>query len=89
MVAYIRNGVGEFFGVVYAAHACRRRRSAAASKGVDNSASAHVAGSGTAVTRKLMVCALLMLLLGPFTVHAMRGWTETLFDRAIEIGGTR
>lgn len=38
---------------------------------------------------KLIVCAVLMLLLGPFTVHAMRGWTETLFDRAIEIGGTR
>ena len=38
---------------------------------------------------KLLVCAVLMLLLGPFTVSAMRGWTETLFDRAIEIGGVR
>ncbi|WP_372618641.1 flagellar biosynthetic protein FliQ [Falsiroseomonas sp.] len=38
---------------------------------------------------KLMVCGLLMLLLGPFTVSAMRGWTETLFDRAVEIGGVR
>jgi flagellar biosynthetic protein FliQ len=38
---------------------------------------------------KLIVCAGLMLLLGPLTVHAMRGFTETLFDRAIEIGGTR
>jgi flagellar biosynthetic protein FliQ len=38
---------------------------------------------------KLIVCAGLMLLLGPFTVHAMRGFTETLLDRAIEIGGTR
>ena len=38
---------------------------------------------------KLLVCGVLMLLLGPFTVSAMRGWTETLFDRAIEIGGVR
>jgi flagellar biosynthetic protein FliQ len=38
---------------------------------------------------KLIVCAGLMLLLGPFTMNTMRGWTETLFDRAIVIGGTR
>ncbi|HEV7267391.1 MAG TPA: flagellar biosynthetic protein FliQ [Falsiroseomonas sp.] len=38
---------------------------------------------------KLVVCGLLMLLLGPFTISAMRGWTETLFDRAVEIGGVR
>jgi flagellar biosynthetic protein FliQ len=38
---------------------------------------------------KLAVCGLLMLLLGPFTISAMRGWTETLFDRAVEIGGAR
>jgi flagellar biosynthetic protein FliQ len=38
---------------------------------------------------KLVVCAGLMLLLGPFTLNAMRGWTETLFDRAVQIGGTR
>jgi hypothetical protein len=30
-----------------------------------------------------------MMLLGPFAVGAMRGWTETLFDRAIELGGVR
>jgi flagellar biosynthetic protein FliQ len=38
---------------------------------------------------KLAVCALLMLLLGPFSVSVMRGWTETLFDRAVQIGGIR
>jgi flagellar biosynthetic protein FliQ len=38
---------------------------------------------------KLIVCAGIMLLLGPFTMNAMRGWTETLFDRAILIGGIR
>jgi flagellar biosynthetic protein FliQ len=38
---------------------------------------------------KLVVCALLMLLLGPFSIAAMRGWTETLFDRAVTIGGIR
>jgi flagellar biosynthetic protein FliQ len=38
---------------------------------------------------KLLICGVLMLMLGPFTVNAMRGWTETLFDRAIEIGGVR
>jgi len=38
---------------------------------------------------KLVVCAGLMLLLGPFTLNAMRGWTETLFDRTVQIGGTR
>jgi len=37
-------------GVNYAA-ACLRRRSAPTSKGADSSASAQVAGSGTAVTR--------------------------------------
>ncbi len=38
---------------------------------------------------KLVVCAGLMLLLGPFTLSAMRGWTETLFDRAVQVGGIR
>jgi flagellar biosynthetic protein FliQ len=38
---------------------------------------------------KLVVCAGLMLLLGPFTLTAMRGWTETLFDRAVQVGGVR
>ena len=38
---------------------------------------------------KLVVCAALMMLLGPFTVNAMRGWTETLFDRAVMLGGVR
>jgi flagellar biosynthetic protein FliQ len=38
---------------------------------------------------KLIVCGALMLLLGPFTIAAMRGWTETLFDRAVAIGGMR
>jgi flagellar biosynthetic protein FliQ len=38
---------------------------------------------------KLLVCGLLMILLGPFTVSVMRGWTETLFDRAVQIGGIR
>lgn len=38
---------------------------------------------------KLAVCGILMLVLGPFAVGAMRGWTETLFDRAVEIGGMR
>jgi flagellar biosynthetic protein FliQ len=38
---------------------------------------------------KLVVCAGLMLLLGPFTLNAMRGWTETLFDRAVQVGGVR
>jgi flagellar biosynthetic protein FliQ len=38
---------------------------------------------------KLAVCAVVMLLLGPFAVGAMRGWTETLFDRAVELGGVR
>jgi hypothetical protein len=30
-----------------------------------------------------------MLVLGPFSVGAMRAWTETLFDRAVAIGGLR
>jgi flagellar biosynthetic protein FliQ len=38
---------------------------------------------------KLVVCVGLMLLLGPFTIAAMRGWTETLFDRAVALGGMR
>jgi flagellar biosynthetic protein FliQ len=38
---------------------------------------------------KLAVCALLMLMLGPFSISVMRGWTETLFDRAVQIGGMR
>lgn len=38
---------------------------------------------------KLAVCAVLMLVLGPFSVGAMRAWTETLFDRAVAIGGLR
>ena len=38
---------------------------------------------------KLIVGGLLMLLLGPFTVAVMRGWTETLFDRMVAIGGMR
>jgi flagellar biosynthesis protein FliQ len=38
---------------------------------------------------KLVVCGVLMLMLGPFTVSAMRGWTETLFDRAVALGGMR
>jgi flagellar biosynthetic protein FliQ len=38
---------------------------------------------------KLAVCAVLMLVLGPFSVGVMRGWTETLFDRAVAIGGIR
>ncbi|MGG5807987.1 flagellar biosynthetic protein FliQ [Falsiroseomonas sp. CW058] len=36
---------------------------------------------------KLVVGGALMLLLGPFTVAVMRGWTETLFDRMVAIGG--
>ena len=36
---------------------------------------------------KLAVAALVMLLLGPFSISAMRGWTEALFDRAVAIGG--
>jgi len=38
---------------------------------------------------KLVVCGGLMLLLGPFTITAMRGWTETLFDRAVALGGMK
>jgi flagellar biosynthetic protein FliQ len=38
---------------------------------------------------KLLVCGVLMLLLGPFTVTVLRGWTETLFDRAVQIGGIK
>lgn len=38
---------------------------------------------------KLAAGAALMLLLGPFTLTALRGWTETLFDRAILLGGIR
>ena len=38
---------------------------------------------------KLVVCGAVMLLLGPMTLGAMRGWTETLFDRAVAIGGMK
>ena len=38
---------------------------------------------------KLAVCALLMMALGPFSLAVMRGWTETLFDRAVQLGGIR
>lgn len=38
---------------------------------------------------KLIVCGAVLLLLGPMTLGAMRGWTETLFDRAVEIGGMK
>lgn len=38
---------------------------------------------------KLVVGAAVMLLLGPFTLAALRGWTETLFDRAVQLGGIR
>ncbi len=38
---------------------------------------------------KLAVCGLLMILLGPFAVNAMRGWTEALYDRAVQVGGVR
>jgi flagellar biosynthetic protein FliQ len=38
---------------------------------------------------KLAVCALLMVVLGPFTLSVMRGWTETLFDRVVLMGGIR
>ncbi|WP_240790990.1 flagellar biosynthetic protein FliQ [Roseomonas sp. AR75] len=38
---------------------------------------------------KLAICGVLMLLLGPFAIGAMRGWTETLFDRAVAVGGMR
>ncbi|WP_270936885.1 flagellar biosynthetic protein FliQ [Falsiroseomonas oryzae] len=38
---------------------------------------------------KLIICGALMLLLGPFTLNVMRGWTETLFDRAVMLGGVR
>jgi hypothetical protein len=30
-----------------------------------------------------------MIVLGPFTLSVMRGWTETLFDRVVQIGGIR
>jgi flagellar biosynthetic protein FliQ len=38
---------------------------------------------------KLAVAAIVMLVLGPFSLAAMRGWTEALFDRAVAIGGMR
>lgn len=38
---------------------------------------------------KLLVGGVLMLLLGPFTVAVMRGWTEALFDRMVDVGGLR
>ncbi|MGK7862245.1 flagellar biosynthetic protein FliQ [Falsiroseomonas sp. E2-1-a4] len=36
---------------------------------------------------KLVIGGALMLLLGPFTAQVMTSWTETLFDRMIQIGG--
>jgi flagellar biosynthetic protein FliQ len=36
---------------------------------------------------KLLIGGVLMLVLGPFTVAVMRGWTESLFDRMVAIGG--
>ncbi len=36
---------------------------------------------------KLIMGGALMLLLGPFTAQVMTGWTQTLFDRMIQIGG--
>ena len=35
---------------------------------------------------KLVMGGALMLLLGPFTAQVMTSWTETLFDRMIQIG---
>lgn len=29
----------------------------------------------------------LMLLLGPFSAHVMRGWTEALFAQVVQVGG--
>jgi hypothetical protein len=29
------------------------------------------------------------MVLGPFSLSVMRGWTETLFDRIVQIGGIR
>jgi flagellar biosynthetic protein FliQ len=36
---------------------------------------------------KLVVGGMMIVLLGPFTVAVMRGFTERLFDRMIAIGG--
>ena len=36
---------------------------------------------------KLVMGGVLMLLLGPFTLTVMRGWSETLFDRMVLLGG--
>ncbi|NKC33674.1 flagellar biosynthetic protein FliQ [Falsiroseomonas selenitidurans] len=36
---------------------------------------------------KLLVGGALMLVLGPFTLAVMRGWSETLFDRMVMLGG--
>lgn len=36
---------------------------------------------------KLLVTGLMLLLLGPFAIGVMRGWSETLFDRIVAIGG--
>jgi flagellar biosynthetic protein FliQ len=36
---------------------------------------------------KLVIGGALMLLLGPFTLAAMTGWTRTLFDRMVALGG--
>ncbi len=35
---------------------------------------------------KLLLGGALMLMLGPFTAQVMTSWTETLFDRMIQIG---
>ena len=36
---------------------------------------------------KLMLGGVLMMLLGPFTASVMQGWTGTLFDRMVILGG--
>jgi flagellar biosynthetic protein FliQ len=36
---------------------------------------------------KLVIGGVLMLVLGPFTVSVMRGWSEALFDRMVLLGG--
>ena len=38
---------------------------------------------------KLAVGGVLMIMLGPFTASVMRGWTEQLFDRMIQVGGVQ
>ncbi|NGM18788.1 flagellar biosynthetic protein FliQ [Roseomonas stagni] len=36
---------------------------------------------------KLIMGGALMLLLGPFTASVMQGWSGTLFDRMVALGG--